>query len=435
MKTFYKCALVVLAGVVVGLGAGFAFQTLTQHAPTAGAFNPTGGGTYYLQASISSSQNTITLTSFTEPVSNIPYTMAYLNSDIMYGTIAPQTDTSEFISFTGINQNSNGTATLTGVVRGLGRSYPYAASTTLANPYPGQTRFILSSPPEFFNEYAARRNAQSITGLWTFSSTSRPTYDGTPASYNSFDLVDYQTLVNTAISGAGTSTFSNMGIVQLATNVQVAAGTASTTEGRPLVLLSKFATTTPGVQCNTSIWSCIVVAGTNGHIAQTWLDLTQSFAPSGLWVFSNKVGIGTTSPYAALSVVDPNPAVFGTIFATSTSVNNATSTFAGNISVGTNATTTNLYVGGFASVGIIATTSLAATGPTVNTAAASQTVTCPTGYSVLGGGTQVTGIATIVLTENYPPNTTSWKGTVVCTNGGGCGANTITITAICARLK
>lgn len=134
-----------------------------------GAFNPTGGGTYYLSSTISSSQTTIRLSSFTEPTSNIPYTMTYLNSAIEYGTIAPQTSQSEFVSFTGITQNSDGSATLTGVSRGLGRSYPYTASTTLTLPHPGQSRFILSDLPQVFTSYAALTNDQTFSGINTFS--------------------------------------------------------------------------------------------------------------------------------------------------------------------------------------------------------------------------------------------------------------------------
>lgn len=285
--------LLISVGLIIAAVAGGFFGGIlhTAPAPTAGGFNPTGGGTYYLQASISSSQNTITLTSFTEPVSNIPYTMSYLNSDIMYGTIAPQTDNSEFVSFTGISQNSNGTATLTGVVRGLGRSYPYNASTTLANPYPGQTRFILSSPPEFFNEYALKRSDQWITGVWGFGSL--PTSSVACTNQNQFCNKAY---IDAGLNqGAATSTFSNMGLVQLATNAQVAASTASTTEGRPLVIPSKFSTTTPGTLCTGGVWSCVVVAGTNGKIAQSWLDLTQFFNFTSLFAASASSTNATTT--------------------------------------------------------------------------------------------------------------------------------------------
>ncbi len=124
----------------------------------------TGGGTYRLASSISSSQNTIRLSSFKEPTSNIPYTMSYLNSSIEYGTLDPQTSNSEFISFTGINQNSDGTATLTGVSRGLARSYPYTASSTFQNTHSGQSIFILSNSPQIYNDIYTYINSAVFAG-------------------------------------------------------------------------------------------------------------------------------------------------------------------------------------------------------------------------------------------------------------------------------
>lgn len=148
-----------------------------------GAFSPTGGATYRLQSSINSSATTIKLSSFKEPVSLLPYTMTYLNTAIAYGTINPGiSNRSEFVSFTGITQNSDGTATLTGVSRGLSRSYPYTASTTLQLVHPGQSIFILSDSPQLFNEYAVKRNDETISGSWTVPT---PTAAGnpTPKSY------------------------------------------------------------------------------------------------------------------------------------------------------------------------------------------------------------------------------------------------------------
>lgn len=130
-----------------------------------GAVNyPTGGGTYRLASSISSSQTTIKLSSFKEPNSNIPYTMAYLNASLEYGTIDPQTSNSEFVSFSGITQNVDGTATITGVIRGLSRSYPYTASSTFQTTHSGQANFILSNPPQLYNDIYTYINNLSIAG-------------------------------------------------------------------------------------------------------------------------------------------------------------------------------------------------------------------------------------------------------------------------------
>lgn len=293
MKNFFIAIAVAAAVLVSGVGV-YSYS----HQASFGQFSPTGGETYYLQSSISSTQNTVTLTSFTEPSSGIPYTMSYLNSDIEYGTIRPQTDQSEFVSFTGITQNSNGTATLTGVLRGLSRTPGTGgcvASTTLAHTAPGQTKFILSSPPCFFAEYAAKRNNESITGLWTFSSTSHPKYDSNPVIYASTDLVSYQTLLNTAIAGAATSTFTNMGIVQLATQAQIAAGTASSTAGSPLVAPNK-SHQSAAPACDTV--ACIPVA-VNRLISSIFIATSSSYWWGASTTYS---GTGTTTLNSPLTI-------------------------------------------------------------------------------------------------------------------------------------
>jgi hypothetical protein len=91
--------------------------------------------------------------------------MALLNTDIVYATIGPKTSSSEFISFTGITQNSDGTATLTGVTRGLAKKYPLTENSTFKLPHSGQTTFILSDAPQVFGlQYAALKNDNIFTG-------------------------------------------------------------------------------------------------------------------------------------------------------------------------------------------------------------------------------------------------------------------------------
>ncbi len=285
--------LILLVGVVLGI-----YKTPTS-TPRSGSFAPSGGSTYRLGQSVGTSDSSIKLSSFKEPVSAIPYTMSYLGSSIEYGTLSPQSTISEFISFSGITQNADGSATLTGVIRGLSRTpggSNCTASTTLAQSHAGQSIFILSDAPCLFNEYAVKQNTQNITGTWTFSSTSRPTYDGQPSSYNALDLVDNQTLLNTAIQGAATSTEVNMGIVQLANTTQVGVSTASSTAGAPLVIPNRVATSTPGTLCST-VWFCIPVGGSNGKIMQSWLDLTQAFTFSASTTMTGGVSIPFSSGF------------------------------------------------------------------------------------------------------------------------------------------
>lgn len=236
----------ILVTIWLGVGSLFGY-----HAPaTLGDFNPTGGGTYRLQSSISSTQTTLTLTSFKEPVSSIAYTMSYLNSSIEYATIDPQNNNSkEFVSFTGITQNSNGTATLTGVTRGLGFSYPYTASSTLRQTHSGQSIFILSNPPQLTNQYYNLSNVSTSTNTLIFSSTTPPRYDLVPINHTLGTYVSTTSelatfaLVN-AISAAGcsTGTVSVTGCLRLATQLQQASSTFAA--GTPTVISTANASST-----------------------------------------------------------------------------------------------------------------------------------------------------------------------------------------------
>lgn len=173
-----------------------------------GSYNPSGGGTYRLRTAAGSTDSSINLSSFKEPISNIPYTMGYLNSAIGYGTLDPQTTKSEFISFSGITQNIDGTAKLTGVVRGLSRSPGSdatgctVASSTLRQTHSGQSIFILSNSPCFYSEYAVKQNNENITGAWTIIT---PTSANNPATKAYVDLVAGGSATTDKVTVAGTA--------------------------------------------------------------------------------------------------------------------------------------------------------------------------------------------------------------------------------------
>jgi len=117
--------------------------------------NAVAGKTYTLYGGgISSSDTSIVLTSFKIPVSDVPYSMGNFGDGVNakgYLTIEPGSATKqEFISFTGLTQNSDGTATLTGVSRGLAPVYPYTASTTYQKAHPGGSVVVISNPPQLY---------------------------------------------------------------------------------------------------------------------------------------------------------------------------------------------------------------------------------------------------------------------------------------------
>lgn len=273
LLTFIAGALVLGGGVLYGMNHQAATQKF-------GTFNPTGGGTYYLQSAINNTQTTVALSSFTEPGTNIPYTMTYLNSSLEYATINPigpgnsTGNKSEFISFSGITQNSNGTALLTGVVRGLSRSYPYTASSTQAYSQPGQTQLILSAPPQFYNQFYTLQNNATSSGILTFGSTTPPQYDADPtwANFSGRILADINYVNSVVAGGAANASETVKGIVQLATIAQASLGTSIGSTGARLGLGANLASSTPDF-----LAAVIPVTGSNGKLTQTFLDLTQAF--------------------------------------------------------------------------------------------------------------------------------------------------------------
>jgi len=244
-------------------------------------FRPFGGKTYTLASSISSTDTTIILTSFIEPVSGVPYTMALLDTDIVYATIAPKTTSSEFISFTGITQNGNGTATLTGVTRGLAKKYPFTASATFRLPHSGQTQFIISNPPQLYNEYVTLDNAETIVGLKTFTTATRPKLTTDTDSSTNEDLVSVGQLNRTAFAGAPDATLTVKGIVEIATTAEIDADTATGSTGASIVarpdqlVLSKYGTRLPTANEKSALVgnnTDIAVGTGNKYVTQTGLQ-------------------------------------------------------------------------------------------------------------------------------------------------------------------
>lgn len=99
---------------------------------------------------------------------------------IGYITIEPGTSKEENISFTGITQNGDGTATLTGVTRGLGFVAPYTEVSANKKAHAGGAVAIVSNSAPFYNNFVAKDNDEAITGLHTF--TQLPQSSAVPAA-------------------------------------------------------------------------------------------------------------------------------------------------------------------------------------------------------------------------------------------------------------
>jgi microcystin-dependent protein len=97
--------------------------------------------------------------------------------DTGYITLEPGTSKEENISFTGITQNADGTATLTGVTRGLDFHAPYTENSSLKKSHAGGAIAVISNSAPFYNELSAKDNDETVTGQWTFTDPNIPQMD------------------------------------------------------------------------------------------------------------------------------------------------------------------------------------------------------------------------------------------------------------------
>lgn len=276
--------------------------------PVAGSFTPVQASQFTLAgAGVTSSQNTITLTSFKLPDPNKTPIVMSMFGQIGYAVLEPQTSKIENVSFTGVTQNANGTAILTGVSRGLSFYAPFAASTTLSLAHAGGAYLILSNSAAFYGQqFLFSNNVGSSTQQISFSNTAPPLYYPGPgvqgqgsaiASTSEFASVAYVNAVTT--SGAPNASTVAKGIVQLATARQTASSTSLGSTGATDVIPSSVATDTPSTQgCSITgalAGGCVAVTALDGFLRQGWLDLTKQWTFTSLFATSASSTNATTT--------------------------------------------------------------------------------------------------------------------------------------------
>lgn len=141
-------------------------------------------------------------------------TMTDLGS-VGYMTLEPGNGTlEEQISFTGVTQNANGTATLTGVKTVLFKS-PYTETSGLAKTHAGSTTAILSNTAGYYQQFVHRDNAETILGEKTFTSTAIAKYDSHPTFTTDTEIIDKKYADDLAIAGSPLATSSVYGLSKL----------------------------------------------------------------------------------------------------------------------------------------------------------------------------------------------------------------------------
>ena len=243
-RGFIETAALIGIGIAVIASVGIATLFKSEPAPviyelpdepeeTLGAFNPVGGQNYFLfGGGVGASDTSITLTDFDTPVSGYDLSMDNFG-DIGYLTLEPGSATrQEFVSFTGVTQNADDTATLTGVTRGLSPVSPYTASSTLQKAHPGGSIAVLSNPPQFYEEFGKLSNDETITGDWLV-----------PAPANPTSIVNRNYVDAIVFGGIGGASETATGTVEIATSIEAASSTLNGTSGR-LALPASIATST-----------------------------------------------------------------------------------------------------------------------------------------------------------------------------------------------
>jgi len=167
----------------------------------------------------------IVLKSFTQ-IDGTTITMTNIGTK-GYMTLEPGNGTlEEQISFTGVTQNSNGTATLTGVSTVLFAD-PYTESSGLAKTHAGSTTAILSNTSGFYNQFIAKNDDAVITGQYQFPPGGNINAPVSGTAYitptNDLEYASKHYVDTVAVQGAPVASPTTLGIAKLSTAASVPA--------------------------------------------------------------------------------------------------------------------------------------------------------------------------------------------------------------------
>jgi len=169
---------------------------------------------------VTSTATTMILSALVDPQGNTLLTADF--GAVGYGVLEPGTVREENFSFTTVTQNADGTATLTGVVRGLDFAAPYTTVAGLKKEHGGSTVVIISNSAPFYNNFANKENDETISQEWTFSTANFPQMsEATTAPTDDEDLATKKYVDDTA---GGTPVSINRTVVSATAGETVASG-------------------------------------------------------------------------------------------------------------------------------------------------------------------------------------------------------------------
>ncbi len=182
-------------------------------------------------AGVAIGDSSMTLSSFTQ-IDGTLLTMTDFGGVIGFGTVEPGNGVQEEqICFTGVSQNANGTATLTGVSH-VAFVSPYTQTANFETTHAGGVQFVISNTAGFYDKLTAKNDDETVTGTWTFTNPNYPRMDtATPAPTDNEQLATKKYVDDTAFNGAPDASTTIKGIVQISTRPQLAAGTGTGSTG------------------------------------------------------------------------------------------------------------------------------------------------------------------------------------------------------------
>lgn len=291
MKQLFK----IIAGIVLLAFAAFAVDSVTTALATTLKVVQTPKMSLY--AGIGASATSMRVTPFPRDLDNIKLTYSDLGDNPTI-TIDPGIkNIEEIISFTSLVDNGDNTATFGGLTRNLPSKFPYTTGGT-GRPHGASAVVVFSNNPQIYGRLAAKENDESITGRWNFS-TILPFSSLSATATNQFLTLGQA--AGMANAGAATATESITGISRLATALQQASSTASTSV-TPLVLQAQYASSSPVVGCAVGYTTvvgagCVPVAGLNGKISALWIELTSLTSTSTFNATTSLNGITYVNQY------------------------------------------------------------------------------------------------------------------------------------------
>lgn len=155
----------------------------------------------------------VTLSSFTTPDGTL-ITMTDFGT-LGNITFEPETGNEENASFTGVTQNVDGTATLTGLTKGLGFVDPYTAVSALDVAHAGGTIARVSNSAPFLKDFANKENDETISQTWTYTNTNIPRLDSFLSPTLDAEFAPKKYVDDIAIAGAPNASDITKGITKL----------------------------------------------------------------------------------------------------------------------------------------------------------------------------------------------------------------------------